>query len=214
MIEKAMSDELTNKTDTESQIPEVPHKPSRAPITSDSTVADKADRGDRGPRGRGRPFSPEGGEIEETVVKVYRCATVVKGGRRFSFAALVVVGDRQGEVGIGYGKANEVPSAVEKAVKSARRNMIKIKLDGTTIPHQVMSKYRASKVLMIPASEGTGVIAGSSVRAVMEMAGVKDVLTKCYGSTKAKNLVKAAFQGLCSLRSKEDVSQLREVPIS
>ncbi|UCD30734.1 MAG: 30S ribosomal protein S5 [Planctomycetota bacterium] len=162
---------------------------------------------------KGLRFVSEGGEIEETVVKVYRCATVVKGGRRFSFSALVVVGDRNGQVGIGYGKANEVPSAVEKAAKTARRSMVKIRLDGTTIPHQVMSKYRASKVLLIPAGEGTGVIAGSSVRAVMELAGVKDVLTKCYGSTSPKNLVKAAFSGLCSLRSKEDVSRLREVPL-
>lgn len=146
-------------------------------------------------------------------MKVYRCATVVKGGRRFSFSALVVVGDRNGQVGIGYGKANEVPSAVEKATKAARRNLIKVNLIGTTIPHQTMAKYGASKVALIPASAGTGVIAGGSVRAVMELAGIKDVLTKAYGSTSPKNLVKAAFLGLRSLRSKEDVERSRAVSI-
>lgn len=147
------------------------------------------------------------------MVKVYRCATVVKGGRRFSFSALVVVGNRKSKVGVGYGKANEVPSAVEKATKIARRNMVQIKLAGTTIPHEVSSKYGASKVTMIPANEGTGVIAGQSVRAVMELAGVKDVLTKAYGSTSAKNLVKAAFEGLKSLRTREDLAKLRGVSI-
>jgi small subunit ribosomal protein S5 len=164
-------------------------------------------------RGESGGFGGEGGESEENVVKVYRCATVVKGGRRFSFAALVVVGDRRGRVGIGYGKANEVPSAVEKATKVARRNMYKINLNGTTIPHQVHAKYGASKVTMVPAGEGTGVIAGASVRAVMELAGVKDVLTKCYGSTSPKNLVRAAFIGLRTLRSKDDVAKLREVQL-
>lgn len=171
-------------------------------------------RGRGGGQGRGdRGFSSEGSESEENVVKVYRCATVVKGGRRFSFAALVVVGDRKGRVGIGYGKANEVPSAVEKATKTARRNMVKINLEGTSIPHQIHAKYGASKVTLVPAGEGTGVIAGASVRAVMELAGVKDVLTKCYGSTSPKNLVRAAFIGLQQLRSKDGVAKLREVQL-
>jgi small subunit ribosomal protein S5 len=172
-------------------------------------------RGGRGGGHHGR--APREGGVEgqdEIVVRVYRCATVVKGGRRFSFGALVVVGDRHGKVGIGYGKANEVPSAVEKATKAARRAMISVKLNGTTIPHQVMGKYGASKVALIPAGEGTGVIAGASVRAVMELAGVKDVLTKCYGSTSPKNLVKAAFLALASLRSKDDVAKLRDVSIA
>jgi len=166
------------------------------------------------PADKGVGLTAEGTEIEDQVVKVYRCATVVKGGRRFSFSALVVVGDRNGRVGIGYGKANEVPNAVEKAAKSARHNMVKINLSGTTIPHRVLAKYSASKVLLIPASEGTGVIAGDSVRAVMELAGVKDVLTKVYGSTSPKNLVKAAFKGLISLRSRESVEKLRDVSIA
>jgi small subunit ribosomal protein S5 len=167
--------------------------------------------------GRGRRDSRdalEEGGLEEVVVKVYRCATVVKGGRRFSFAALVVVGDRRSRVGVGYGKANEVPSAVEKARKAAQQNMITVKLSGTTIPHRVLAKYSASKVVLLPAGQGTGVIAGASVRAVMELAGIKDVLTKVYGSAGAKNLVKAAFAGLVSLRSKEEVARLRGVSLA
>lgn len=158
--------------------------------------------------------APEGGDVEESVVKIYRCAAVVKGGRRFSFAALVVAGDRNGRVGLGYGKANEVPNAVEKATKAARRDMRRIRLDGTTIPHPVRGRFGASKVEMVPAVEGTGVIAGASVRAVLELAGVKDVLTKCHGSTSPKNLVKAAFDGLKRLRSKEDIEKLREVSLA
>jgi len=169
-------------------------------------------RGGRGPRDSRDAL--EGTGLEEVVVKVYRCATVVKGGRRFSFAALVVVGDRQSRVGVGYGKANEVPSAVDKARKAAQQNMINVKLAGTTIPHRILSKYRASKVLLMPAGKGTGVIAGASVRAVMELAGIKDVLTKVYGSTGPKNLVKAAFQGLASLRSQDQVAKLRGVPLT
>lgn len=151
--------------------------------------------------------------LEEEVVSVYRCATVVRGGRRFSFGALVVVGDRAGNVGIGYGKANEVPPAVEKAIKNARKAMVTIPLKGTTIPHRVIGRYGASKVVMVPAGEGTGVIAGGSVRAVLELAGVHDVLTKSYGSNTPKNLVKATMQGLLSLRKKETYEELRGVKI-
>jgi len=151
--------------------------------------------------------------LEETVVKVYRCAKVVKGGRRFSFAALVVVGDRAGTVGIGYGKANEVPLAVEKGIKDAKKSLHKIPLVGRTIPHQINGKYRATKITIVPASPGTGVIAGSSARAVLEYAGVQDVLTKVYGSTSAKNVVKATLDGLLKLRGKETVESLRGVTV-
>jgi len=151
--------------------------------------------------------------LEETVVKVFRCAKVVKGGRRFSFAALVVLGDRTGTVGIGYGKANEVPLAVEKGIKDAKKSLHKIALLGRTIPHQINGKYRATKITMVPASPGTGVIAGSSARAVLELAGVQDVLTKVYGSTSAKNVVKATLDGLLKLRSKEMVESLRGVEV-
>jgi small subunit ribosomal protein S5 len=152
--------------------------------------------------------------FEDTVVKIYRCAKVVKGGRRFSFAALVVVGDRAGAVGIGYGKANEVPNAVEKGIKDAKKTLYKIPLVGTTIPHQVIGRYRATRVVLAPASPGTGVIAGSSTRAVLEYAGIHDALTKVYGSTSAKNVVKATINGLLKLRSKEAVQALRGVALS
>jgi small subunit ribosomal protein S5 len=152
--------------------------------------------------------------LEDTVVKIYRCAKVVKGGRRFSFAALVVVGDRAGSVGIGYGKANEVPAAVEKGIKDAKKILYKIPLVGTTIPHQVLGKYRATTIVLAPASPGTGVIAGSSARAVLEYAGVRDALTKVYGSTSAKNVVKATIDGLLKLRSREMVETLRGVALS
>lgn len=151
--------------------------------------------------------------MQETVVKVYRCAKVVKGGRRFSFAALVVVGDRAGMVGVGYGKANEVPLAVEKGIKDGKKALHKIVLSDRTIPHQVTSRYGASKIVLVPASPGTGVIAGSSARAVLELAGVQDVLTKVYGSTSAKNVVKATLAGLLRLRNKEMVESLRGVEI-
>lgn len=159
-----------------------------------------------------KDYTPEIAEeqpFEEEVVKVYRCATVVKGGRRFSFGALVVVGDRRGQVGVGYGKANEVPPAVEKAIKGARRAIVRIPLAGSTIPHRVIGQYGASKVVLVPASSGTGVIAGASARAVLELAGVRDVLTKSYGSTSPKNLVKATMEALRQLRDRERVEALR-----
>jgi small subunit ribosomal protein S5 len=151
--------------------------------------------------------------FQDTVVKVYRCAKVVKGGRRFSFGALVVVGDKAGTVGIGYGKANEVPMAVEKGIKDAKKCLQKITLSGRTIPHQVIGKYSATKIILVPASPGTGVIAGSSARAVLEYAGVQDVLTKVYGSTSAKNVLKATLNGLLKLRNKEAIAALRGVSI-
>ncbi|MCJ7777450.1 MAG: 30S ribosomal protein S5 [Sedimentisphaerales bacterium] len=151
--------------------------------------------------------------LQDTVVKVFRCAKVVKGGRRFSFAALVVVGDREGTVGIGYGRANEVPQAVEKGIKDAKKSLHKVELTGRTIPHQVIGKYGATKIIMLPASAGTGVIAGSSARAVLEYAGVQNVLTKIYGSTSAKNVVKATLNGLLRLRSKAMIESLRGVVI-
>lgn len=152
--------------------------------------------------------------LEDTVVKIYRCSKVVKGGRRFSFAALVAVGDRSGNVGIGYGKANEVPLAVEKGMKDAKKSMHAVPLVGRTIPHKVIGRFRATKIVLVPASPGTGVIAGSSARAVLEYAGVHDVLTKVYGSTSAKNVVKATLDGLKRLRNKEAIEALRGVAIS
>ena len=152
--------------------------------------------------------------LEDIVVKIYRTAKVVKGGRRFSFGALVVVGDRAGNVGVGYGKANEVPRAVEKGIKEAKKKMNSINLSGRTIPHQAIGRHGASKVVLVPAAPGTGVIAGNSARAVLELAGVADVLTKAYGSTSPKNLVKATMNALTSLRTREQVEKLRGVKLS
>jgi small subunit ribosomal protein S5 len=151
----------------------------------------------------------ERGEWSESVVAIRRCAAVVKGGRRFSFNALVVIGDGRGRVAWGYGKANEVPPAVEKGVKDAQKQMNRVNLRGGTIPHRVIGRFGASQVVMLPASPGTGVIAGGAVRAVCQAAGITDILTKCYGSTNKLNLVKAAIDGLKKLRTKEDVARLR-----
>lgn len=150
----------------------------------------------------------------ESVVQIRRCACVVKGGRRFSFAALVVTGDRNGKAGYGYGKAVEVPLAVEKATKVANRSMQSYSIVEGTIPHQVTGEFRASKVLLLPAKPGTGVIAGECVRLVLEAAGVTDILTKCYGSTNPLNLVKATFDALSQLQTKEQVERLRGVSLS
>ncbi len=175
---------------------------------------------EREPRTRGRQApgddasGADGGGLDENVVRISRCATVVKGGRRFSFGALVVVGDKRGRVGIGYGKSIEVPSAVEKAKKIAQRSMVSVRLAGATLPHRVVGKFGASKVVMVPASPGTGVIAGTSVRAVLELAGVHDVLTKSYGSNGPKNLVQATLAGLKSLMNREDIEKLRGVKLS
>ena len=162
------------------------------------------------------PGSSESAErtIDENVVKIYRCATVVRGGRRFSFGTLVVVGDRNGRVGIGYGKAKEVPSSVEKGKKIATRAMKPVKLQGGTIPHRIVGRFGASHVVLVPASPGTGVIAGSSVRAVLELAGVHDVLTKSYGSNSPKNLVRATYNGLMQLVSRDEVERLRGVKLA
>lgn len=164
--------------------------------------------------GRGGGGFKEDSPYDEVVVKVYRCAKVVRGGRRFSFAALVVVGDRKGRVAIGYGKANEVPSAVEKGRKQAARSLRKINLDGPTLPHEVTGRFGASMVRLLPARPGTGVIAGASVRAVLELAGIHDCLTKAYGSVSPKNLVKATYSALLSLRDREAIQALRGVSIA
>lgn len=164
-----------------------------------------------------RDYTPQVSDepsFAEEVVKIYRCACVVKGGRRFSFGAVTVVGDRNGRVGIGYGKANEVPSAVEKSMKAARKSMFSVNLDGGTIPHRVMGRFGASKIALVPSGPGTGVIAGTTARAVLELAGVKDVLTKSYGSTSPKNLVKATVNALRSLRPKAKVEELRGVKLA
>ena len=152
--------------------------------------------------------------LSEVLIQVNRSAAVVKGGRRFSFAARAVSGNRGGTVGQGLGKARQVPNAIEKATKDARKHMIRVPVTGEgTIPHEVQGRYCGSLVRLIPAAPGTGVIAGSSVRAVCEMAGVKNILTKAYGSTNPVNLVKATFHALIQLRTNEQVAALRGVEL-
>ena len=164
-------------------------------------------------RGRKTEGFEDGSPFEDNVVQIYRCSKVVKGGRRFSFAALVVVGDRRGQVGIGYGKANEVPQAVEKGIAEARKNVVTISLKGQTIPHRVLGRYGASRVVMVPASEGTGVIAGKKIVPLLELAGIHNVLTKAYGSTSPKNLLKAGLDALKQLRTAESIGELRGVKL-
>jgi len=160
-----------------------------------------------------RYVDPTGLELEERVVDIWRCATVVRGGKRFNFAALVVVGTGTGVAGWGYGKAREVPTAIEKAIKDAKKRLIKFDFT-RTIPHEVVGHSDASTVKLIPASPGTGVIAGAAVRAVADCLGLKDLLTKCYGSNNSKNVVKATINGLLGIRTRAEVERLRGVKLS
>jgi small subunit ribosomal protein S5 len=227
---------MTEENPTQQQTPETgtagqENATSATPVSAATPAADQAapqggqGRDQRDQRGGGRRGGGRGrqrrddraadeGGIESSVVRIYRCAKVVKGGRTFSFGALVVAGDRRGNVGIGYGKANEVPNAVEKATKDARKQMFKVNLKGTTIPHIVKGTSGASTVVLVPARPGTGVTAGKSVRPVVELSGITDILTKAYGSTSPKNLVKATIAALQQLRNREQVEQNRGVQLA
>jgi len=192
--------------------------PERAPEPPQQQRGDRGGRGG-GPRGRRRP-EPEvnydaqsGEELVEKVVFINRSAKVVKGGRRFNFSALVVVGDKKGRVGVGLGKAGEVADAIRKGGEAARGNMVGVSLKDATIPHEVFSHYCGAKVLLRPASPGTGIIAGKTVRSVLESAGVKDILSKSLGSKNAANVVKATLNALLSLRLREDIYKGRGLQI-
>lgn len=187
----------------------------RAPETGEGRGSGRGRRGrGRHPGEEGDTLNGQGGEeLMEKVVFINRSAKVVKGGRRFSFSALVVVGDRKGMVGVGLGKAGEVADAIRKGGELARRNMVKVCLKDATIPHEVFSEYDGARVLLRPASPGTGIIAGKTVRAVLESAGVRDVLTKSLGSKNAANVVKATLNALLRLRLREQIYQSRGLPL-
>ena len=212
---------------TETSAPAAAAAPASAPAPAPEQQRAPRERGQGGYRGQGgmrgprrdggqrrdnrdKPQEGDGPTMIEKVVFINRCAKVVKGGRRFSFAALAVVGDGKGKVGIGYGKANEVPDAIKKGTANAHKHLVNVKLKGDTIPHDVMGEYDGGRVMLKPASPGTGLIAGGGVRAVLEAAGVKNILTKSMGSSNHIAVVHATLEGLRKLRLSEDISATRK----
>ncbi len=216
-----MAEETTSESTPTTEAPATPVAPTAAG-SQQARGGQGGGRGGQGGRQGGqqggrrdrREREPDEGGVESAVVKIYRCSKVVKGGRTFSFGALVVAGDRKGNIGVGYGKANEVPPAVEKATKDARKVMFKVNLKGTTIPHTVRGTYGASSVVLAPARPGTGVTAGKSVRPCLELCGITDILTKAYGSPAPKNLVKATLAALKQLQNRDQVEKIRGVKLA
>jgi len=211
---------MSNDTDSPAAPAAVAVAPAAAPAATPEPRSNRPERrggfggGQRGPRRDNRRDQPQntgdGPSMIEKVVFINRCAKVVKGGRRFSFAALTVVGDQKGNIGVGYGKANEVPDAIRKSTEHAKKRLIHVKLKGDTIPHDVTGEFDGGKVLLRPASTGTGLIAGGGVRAVLEAAGVKNVLTKSMGSKNHIAVVNATVNALLQLRLAEDFTKLRQ----
>ena len=196
---------------TETAVISAPERPQREPRGGSRGPGSRGPRRDTGRRdSREKPAEGEGPSMIEKVVFINRCAKVVKGGRRFSFAALAVVGDGKGRVGIGYSKANEVPDAIKKGTANAHKHLVSVKLKGDTIPHDVLGEYDGGRVLLRPASPGTGLIAGGGVRAVLEAAGIKNILTKSMGSSNHIAVVHATLNGLLRLRLAADVAQIRK----
>lgn len=204
-----MSETTTETTTTTPQQPVQPVQPAASARPERGGERGGGDRGRGGPRGRRRDNPREEGGFKETVVTINRVSKVVKGGKRFSFSALVVIGDGQGQVGFGMGKAKEVQASIQKGNAQARKCLIKFPVVADSIPHEVVAKYGSAKVWMKPAAPGTGVIAGGGVRAVLEAAGVKNVLTKSLGSANPFNVVGATFECLRVLRTREDIVKLR-----
>lgn len=191
----------------------IPTSPAATPAPSETREARPprgGQGGQRGPRRDNRDQQKDDSGLFEKVVFINRCAKVVKGGRRFSFAAIAVVGDRAGKIGVGYGRANEVPDAIKKSTEGAKKHMFAVKLKGDTIPHEVFGTYDGGKVLLKPATKGTGLIAGGAVRAVLEAAGIKNILTKSMGSSNHIAVVHATIEALLQLKTAEDYATIRK----